>query len=54
MGYAQRSKQCSLTFIKLWTNSADYILVTLFLFFPESRIYHFMHFVFIEDNLQAM
>ena len=41
-------------FITLWTNSADDNLMIFFLFFPESRIWHFMQTVFIGDNLHEM
>ena len=32
-----------LTFTTLWANSADDKLLIFFLFFPENKIWHFMH-----------
>ena len=34
-----------LIFSILWANSTDAILICFFLFFPEKRIWHFMHIV---------
>ena len=48
------SAGCILTFTTLWVNSADYKLMTFFLFFQENRIWQYMQNAYTGDNLPVL